>query len=205
MPGQKAPFLSKACFTDSILCVYLSICLLEASLQFLLFHLLLLLVIIPLCTALNHFQNFFTPLPRFVLTPSRWSRSGRYYDPFLPLWQPQTLTWCHNHWDGWEVLTSEELLSWGSNPFVYLSLQHENNPHTYSASVFPASAAHALVNRPYRPDEGMWASFPSQLSLSVGLGRHQCTPALNAESENFTLTWLHREGFDYLNNSILPH
>lgn len=153
MPKQKASFLSKACFTDSILCVYPSICLLEASLKFLLFFFLLLLII-PLCTALNHFQNFFTPLPHFVLTPSRWSRSGRYYDPFLPLWQPQTLMWCHSHWDRWEILSSEELLSWGSNPFMYLGLQPENNPNTYIVSIFPASAGRALVNRAYRPDEG---------------------------------------------------
>lgn len=148
MPGQKASFLSKASFTDSILCVYPSICLLEASPKFL-----LLLLLIPLCTALNCFQNFFT-VPHFDLTPSRWSRSGRYYDPFLPLWQPQTLMWCHSHWDEWEILSSEELLSWGSNPFMYLGLQPENKPNTYLVSIFPAGAGHALVNRAYRPDEG---------------------------------------------------
>lgn len=148
MPGQKASFLSKASFTDSILCVYPSICLLEASPKFL-----LLLLLIPLCTALNCFQNFFT-VPHFVLTPSRWSRTGRYYDPFLPLWQPQTLMWCHSHWDEWEILSSEELLSWGSNPFMYLGLQPENKPNTYLVSIFPAGAGHALVNRAYRPDEG---------------------------------------------------
>lgn len=91
MPERKAWFLSKPCFTDNILSMHSSICLFEAPVKFILL----------LCFSSSHFAQHwivfrisFTSLPRFVLTPSLWSRSGRYYNPFWSLWKPQTFMCC---------------------------------------------------------------------------------------------------------------
>lgn len=158
----------------------------EASVKFLL----LLLLIIPLC------RIFFTSLPCFVLTPSLWTRSGRYYDPLWPLRQPQTFMWClqvpqsemgGKYWDQRGCYPKAQILPSPLAINLKITLAH-----IYWAPFLLVLGMHWWT-RLTQQTRGRLASFTSQPSLWGWVDPRALLHQIL--SRKFSLAWLHREWF----------